>query len=46
MATMYGVGKGFFFSVGQQHKLGLGRFLVEVSRSHTIRHTHTHARAR
>ena len=42
IAITYGVEKTFFyFSVGQQHKSGLGRFTVEVSRSHTIRHTHT-----
>ena len=31
-----------FFSVAQQPKAGFGRLIVEVSRSHTIRHTHTH----
>jgi hypothetical protein len=31
-----------YFSVAQQPKSGLGRLIVEVSRSHTIRHTHTH----
>jgi len=28
--------------VAQQTKSGLDRLVVEVSRSHTIRHTHTH----
>ena len=36
---------GCFFYVMQQLYLGLGCLIVEVSRSHTIRHTHTHARA-
>jgi hypothetical protein len=30
-----------FFSVVQQPNSGLGRLIVEVSISHTIRHTHT-----
>jgi hypothetical protein len=30
-----------FSSVAQQPKSGLGRFVVEVSRSHPITHTHT-----
>jgi hypothetical protein len=30
-----------FFPVALQRKSGLGRFIVEVSRSHTIRNTHT-----
>ena len=34
----------FFFSVSQQPNSGLGCLNVEVSRSHTIRHTHTHTR--
>ena len=33
-----------FCSVAQQPNLGLGRILVEVSTSHTIRHTYTHGR--
>jgi hypothetical protein len=32
----------FWFSVSQQPHSSLGRFIVDVSRSHTIRHTHTH----
>jgi hypothetical protein len=32
--------KIIFFSAAQQPKLGLGRLIVEVSRSHIIRHTH------
>jgi hypothetical protein len=32
------------FSVVQQPNSCLGRLFVEVSRSHTIRHTHTHTR--
>jgi hypothetical protein len=31
--------------MAQLPKSGLGRLIVEVSRSHTIRHTHTRARA-
>jgi len=31
-----------FFFVAQQPKLGVGALIVEVYRSHTIRHTHTH----
>ena len=31
----------FLFSVVQQPNWGLGRLVVEVYRSHTIRHTHT-----
>ena len=31
-----------FLSVIQQSKLGLGFHMAQVSRSHTIRHTHTH----
>ena len=31
-----------YISVAQHPKWGLGRLTVEVSRSHTIRHTHTH----
>jgi hypothetical protein len=34
-----------FFSVTQQTISGLGSLLVEVSISHTIRHTYTQARA-
>jgi hypothetical protein len=30
-----------FFSVVQRPNSGLGRLIVEVSRSHTPRHTHT-----
>jgi len=32
--------------VVQQRIWGLGRLIVEVSRSHTIRHTHTHTHTR
>ena len=32
----------FFFSVVQKPNSGLGRLIVEDSRSHTIRQTHTH----
>ena len=35
-----------FFFVAQQPKECLGRLIVEVSRSHTIRHTHTHTQSR
>jgi hypothetical protein len=31
----------FFLCVAQHPKSGLGRFILEVTRSHTIRHTHT-----
>ena len=31
-----------FFAVAQQSNLSLDRLIVEVSRSHTIRDTHTH----
>jgi len=30
-----------FLSVAQKSKSGLGRLIVKVSRSHTIRRTHT-----
>jgi len=33
------VGYSYLFSVGRQPIFGLGRLIVEVSRSHTIRHT-------
>jgi len=33
-----------YFFVAQQPNSGLGRLTVEVSGSHTIRHTHTHTR--
>jgi len=36
----------FHISVAQQPKWGLGRLTVQVSRSPTIRHTHTNTRAR
>jgi len=32
----------FFFSVAPQPKSGLVLHMAEVSRSHTVRHTHTH----
>ena len=32
----------YFFCVVPQSKSGLGLHMVEVSRSHTVRHTHTH----
>jgi hypothetical protein len=35
-----------FFPVVQQPNLGLDCLIVEVSRSHTIRHTHTHTHSR
>jgi hypothetical protein len=31
----------FIFSVVQQPNMGLGHLIVEVSKPHTIRHTHT-----
>ena len=31
-----------YFPVAQQPKSRLGRLVLEISRSHTIRHTHTH----
>jgi hypothetical protein len=34
----------YIFSMPQQTNLSLGRLIVEVSRSHTIRHTHGRAR--
>ena len=34
----------FSFFVAQPRKSGLGSFIVELSRSHTIRHKHTHGR--
>jgi len=33
--------RAFYFSVGQQPNLGLGPLIVEVSRSHRVRHTHS-----
>jgi hypothetical protein len=29
-----------FFSVAQQHNLGLGHHIIEVSRSHTVKYVH------
>ena len=34
----------FLFPVAQQPNTRLGRHIVEMSKPHTIRHTHTHAR--
>jgi hypothetical protein len=34
-----------FYAAAHQPKSGLGFHIVEVSRSHTIRHTHTHTHA-
>jgi len=34
------------FPIVRQSKLGLGQFIIEVSRSHTVRHTLARARAR
>ena len=34
----------FFFSVTHHPNSDLGRLIAEVSKSHTIRHTHTHTR--
>jgi hypothetical protein len=34
-----------FFSTAQQKYSVLGRLIIEVSRLHTIRHTHTHTYA-
>jgi hypothetical protein len=43
-ATLLVVAHIYFFSVAQQPNSGLGPPIVEVSRSHTIRHTHARAR--